>query len=79
MCAPPTGNVETIVITPTDDFIGQLKATNRQIVTIIVALTALELFLICDSDVRSWHLADMRTGLQMLGSDSGSGPPRSRR
>ena len=33
-------------LTPTDDFIGQLKATNRQIVVIIAALSALELFLI---------------------------------
>jgi class 3 adenylate cyclase/ABC-type nitrate/sulfonate/bicarbonate transport system substrate-binding protein len=37
---------EAIVITPTDDFIGQLKRTNQQIVAIIVALTAVELFLI---------------------------------
>jgi adenylate cyclase len=37
---------EAIVLTPTDDFIGQLKATNRQIVIIIAALSALELFLI---------------------------------
>jgi hypothetical protein len=33
-------------LTPTDDFIGQLKATNRQIVIVIVLLTALELLLI---------------------------------
>ena len=37
---------EAIVLTPTDDFIGQLKATNRQIVAIIAALTAIELVLI---------------------------------
>jgi ABC-type nitrate/sulfonate/bicarbonate transport system substrate-binding protein/HAMP domain-containing protein len=37
---------EAIIITPSDDFIGQLKKTNQQIVAIIVALTALELFLI---------------------------------
>jgi adenylate cyclase len=37
---------EAIVITPTDDFIGQLKKTNQQIVAIIVALTTAELFLI---------------------------------
>ncbi|MGA9321464.1 MAG: adenylate/guanylate cyclase domain-containing protein, partial [Xanthobacteraceae bacterium] len=37
---------QAIVLTPTDDFIGQLKATNRQIVVIIAALSALELFLI---------------------------------
>jgi adenylate cyclase len=37
---------EAIVLTPTDDFIGQLKATNRQIVVIIAALTAIELVLI---------------------------------
>ena len=37
---------EAIVITPTDDFIAQLKKTNQQIVAITVALTAVELFLI---------------------------------
>jgi adenylate cyclase len=37
---------QAIVLTPTDDFIGQLRATNRQIVIIIAALSALELFLI---------------------------------
>ncbi len=37
---------EAIVITPTDDFIGELKKTNQQIVAVIVALTAVELFLI---------------------------------
>jgi adenylate cyclase len=37
---------EAIVVTPTDDFIGQLKATNRQIVLIIVVLSIAELFLI---------------------------------
>jgi adenylate cyclase len=34
-----------INLTPTDDFIGALKATNRQMVVIIIALTAIELFL----------------------------------
>jgi adenylate cyclase len=37
---------EAIVLTPTDDFIGQLKAASRQIVIIIAALSALELILI---------------------------------
>jgi class 3 adenylate cyclase len=37
---------EAIIITPTDDFIGQLKKTNQQIVVIIIALSAAELFLI---------------------------------
>ncbi|NOJ39122.1 adenylate/guanylate cyclase domain-containing protein [Bradyrhizobium australiense] len=37
---------EAVVLTPTDDFIGELKRTNRQIVTIIVALSAAELLLI---------------------------------
>src|SRR5262249_21161616 len=37
---------EAVILTPTDDFIGQLKATNRQIVIVIVLLTALELLLI---------------------------------
>jgi adenylate cyclase len=37
---------QAIVITPTDDFIGPLKATNRQIVVIIIALSIAELFLI---------------------------------
>jgi class 3 adenylate cyclase/ABC-type nitrate/sulfonate/bicarbonate transport system substrate-binding protein len=37
---------ESIIITPTNDFIGNLKATNQQIVVVIVALTGFELFLI---------------------------------
>jgi adenylate cyclase len=37
---------EAIVLTPANDFIGELKKTNQQIVIIIVALSALELFLI---------------------------------
>jgi adenylate cyclase len=37
---------QAIVLTPTDDFIGQLKAANRQIIVMIAALSALELFLI---------------------------------
>ena len=37
---------ESIIITPTNDFIGSLRATNQQIVVVIVALTAFELFLI---------------------------------
>jgi adenylate cyclase len=37
---------EAIVLTPADDFIGDLKRTNRRIVAIIVALSTMELFLI---------------------------------
>jgi len=37
---------EAIVLTPSDDFIGELKRTNRQIVVIIVALSVAELVLI---------------------------------
>jgi adenylate cyclase len=37
---------EAIILTPTNDFIGELKATNRQIVIIIVALSVAELLLI---------------------------------
>jgi adenylate cyclase len=37
---------EAVVITPTADFIGQLKATNKQIILIIIALSIAELFLI---------------------------------
>jgi adenylate cyclase len=37
---------EAFVLTPTNDFIGELKRTNRQIVIIIIALSAAELFLI---------------------------------
>lgn len=37
---------EAIVITSTDDFVGQLKATNQQVVIIIIALAIAELFLI---------------------------------
>jgi adenylate cyclase len=37
---------EAIVLTPANDFIGELKKTNRQIVVIIVALSVAELLLI---------------------------------
>ena len=37
---------ETIILTPTDDFVGPLKAANRQIVAVIAVLTALEIVLI---------------------------------
>jgi adenylate cyclase len=37
---------EAVILTPTDDFIGGLKRTNRQIFIIIIALSALQLFLI---------------------------------
>jgi adenylate cyclase len=37
---------EAIVLTPSNDFIGELKKTNRQIVIIIVALSTVELCLI---------------------------------
>lgn len=37
---------EAVILTPTDDFIGELKKTNQRIVVIIVALSAAELFLI---------------------------------
>ena len=37
---------EAVILTPTDDFVGFLKSTNRKIVAVILALTALELILI---------------------------------
>jgi adenylate cyclase len=37
---------ESVVITPANDFIGSLKATNQQMVVVIVALTGIELLLI---------------------------------
>ena len=37
---------EAVVVTPTDDFVGFLKETNRKIVGVILGLTALELILI---------------------------------
>jgi adenylate cyclase len=37
---------QAIILTPTDDFIGALKATNREIVVIIVVLSVAELLLI---------------------------------
>jgi adenylate cyclase len=37
---------EAIILTPANDFIGELKRTNRQIVLVIVVLSAVELFLI---------------------------------
>jgi class 3 adenylate cyclase/ABC-type nitrate/sulfonate/bicarbonate transport system substrate-binding protein len=37
---------QVITVTPTDDFVGGLKATNRQMVAVIVVLTAIEFLLI---------------------------------
>lgn len=37
---------EAIVLTPTDDFVGALKAANRQMVLVMLVLTAAELLLI---------------------------------
>src|SRR6185369_2824206 len=37
---------ETVILTPTDDFVGPLKVANRQMVAVIAMLTVLELVLI---------------------------------
>ena len=37
---------ESVIVTPTDDFVGQLRETNQKIILTIVALTAIELALI---------------------------------
>jgi adenylate cyclase len=37
---------EVIILTPTNDFVGSLKATNQQMVAVIIVLTIVELFLI---------------------------------
>jgi adenylate cyclase len=37
---------EAVIVTPTDDFIGQMKATNQKIVILIISLSAIELLLI---------------------------------
>jgi class 3 adenylate cyclase/ABC-type nitrate/sulfonate/bicarbonate transport system substrate-binding protein len=37
---------EVITLTPTDDFVGTLKRTNRQMIVLITALTGIELLLI---------------------------------
>ncbi len=37
---------EIIILTPTDDFVGTLKRTNRQMILLIAALTGMELLLI---------------------------------
>jgi len=37
---------EAVILTPTDDFVGFLKSMNRQIIAVILALTAVELLLI---------------------------------
>lgn len=34
---------QSVILTPTDDFVGQLRETNQKIILIIVALTAIEL------------------------------------
>ena len=38
--------LEIIILTPTDDFVGTLERTNRQMIVLIAALTAIELLLI---------------------------------
>jgi class 3 adenylate cyclase/ABC-type nitrate/sulfonate/bicarbonate transport system substrate-binding protein len=38
--------LEIIILTPTDDFVGTLQRTNRQMIALIAALTGLELLLI---------------------------------
>lgn len=37
---------QSVIITPTDDFVGQIRATNRKIILTIIGLTAIELLLI---------------------------------
>jgi adenylate cyclase len=37
---------ESVILTPTSDFIGDLKKTNRRIIVVIVVLSVIELFLI---------------------------------
>jgi class 3 adenylate cyclase/ABC-type nitrate/sulfonate/bicarbonate transport system substrate-binding protein len=37
---------EAVIVTPTDDFIGQMRATNQKIVVLIISLSAIELLLI---------------------------------
>jgi adenylate cyclase len=37
---------EVIILTPTDDFVGTLKRTNRQMIAVIAALSGIELLLI---------------------------------
>jgi adenylate cyclase len=37
---------EIVILTPTDDFVGTLKRTNRQMIVLIAALTGVELLLI---------------------------------
>jgi adenylate cyclase len=37
---------EAIILTPTNDFVGELKSTNRQIIFVIIVLTVAELLLI---------------------------------
>ena len=37
---------ESVIVTPTDDFVGQMRETNQKIILTIVALTAIELALI---------------------------------
>jgi len=46
---------EAVTITPTNDFVGDLKATNRQVLIVIIALTAAELLLIYFLAARLTH------------------------
>jgi class 3 adenylate cyclase/ABC-type nitrate/sulfonate/bicarbonate transport system substrate-binding protein len=67
---------EVINLTPTDDFIGALKASNRQMLFIIIALTALELFLIYFMSARlARPIATVSQELKSVESMSFVSPP----
>jgi class 3 adenylate cyclase len=74
---------EAIVLTPTDDFVGALKATNRQMMILIALLSAVELFLIYLLATRLARpiesVSDQLRSLEALSFDTApSREPRSR-
>jgi len=53
---------EAVTITPTNDFVGDLKATNRQVLVVIIALSAAELLLIYFLAARLAHPIERISG-----------------
>jgi len=60
---------QVITLTPIDDFIGTLKATNRLMMLVIIILTAIELFFIYFASRRlSWPVESVSMQLQEIES-----------
>jgi adenylate cyclase len=67
---------ETVILTPTDDFVGSLKVANRQMVAVIAVLTLLELVLIYALSRRlSRPIEGVSRQLRSMETLSFEGPP----